>query len=285
MRSWLLALALALPGTALAGYPDDITLSQLGSWDGESVTDADLISTAYGTVVKGVGVAIANKAFMPAETLGLSGFELSFTNNASFINAYDAEDPTAWQRTQVDGDPTRVLWVPTLGVRKGLPLSLEVGASLGYLAFSRQSVASGFGRWSIIEGYRSKAPDVTVQVGYSRYMGNDELQIGVMDASVNIGYTFGVSQLAGINHGTIAPFLGLGMDRIKASPRLSDSELAALGIGDLPCATADSCQEGFTPFAMTLGLQVNSNDAFARLGGSWSPGTLPTTAFSIGVSY
>lgn len=285
MRSWPLALALALPGAALAGYPDDITLSQLGSWDGEAVTDTDLISDAYGTVVKGMGVAIANKAMMPAETLGLSGFELSFTNNATFIRAYDADDPTAWQRTQVDGDPTRVLWVPTLGVRKGLPLSLEVGASLGYLAFSRQSVASGFGRWSIIEGYRSKAPDVTVQVGYSRYMGNDELQIGVMDASINIGYTFGVSQLAGINHGTIAPFLGLGLDRIKASPRLSDSELATLGIDDLPCDASANCVDGYTPFAMSLGLQVNSNDAFARLGGAWSPGTLPTTSFSIGVSY
>lgn len=285
MRSWLLALAFALPGTALAGYPDDITLSQLGTWDGEAVTDADVISGAYGTVVKGLGVAIANKALLPAETLGLNGFELSFTNNATFIKAYDAENPTAWQRTQVDGDPTRVLWTPTLGVRKGLPLSLEVGASLGYLAFSRQTIASGYGRWAIIEGYRSKAPDVTVQVGYSRYMGNDELQLGVMDASLTVGYTLGVSQLAGINHGTISPFLGLGMNRIKASPRLSDSELTQLGLGDLPCATPETCEEGYSPFALALGMQVTSNDAYVRLGGGWTPGTLPTTSFSIGVSY
>lgn len=288
MRAWLCSLAL-LPSAALAGDMDDITLSQLGTWEGQSVSDTAVTGAAYEEIVKTLGVAVANKALLPAETLGLSGFEVGITNNATFLHAYDEDDPTAWQRVSTDGDPTRVLWVPTLGVRKGLPLSLEVGGNVGYVAFSRQTVVGGYGRWALIEGYRSFAPDLVVQAGYTRYVGNEELQLGVTDISATLGYTLGVSQLAGINHGTFSPFLGVAMNRIKASPRLSDFDQSALGISDIPCAKDDAgvevCEEGWSPVALSLGFQVQSNDVFARLGGGWSPGLLPTASFALGVAY
>ncbi len=287
MRTFTLALFWS--GTAFAGDFDDITVSQLGTWDGQAVTDTTVTGEAYAEVVKSLGVAIANKALLPAETLGVTGFDVSLTNNATFIRAFDADDPTAWQRVSTDGDPTRVIWVPSLGVRKGLPFSLEVGGNVGYLAFSRQTVVGGYGRWALIEGYRSFAPDLAVQVGYTRYVGNDELQMGVMDASATIGYTLGISQLAGINHGTFSPFLGVGLNRINASLRLSDFDQDALGVHSLPCyENADGvevCDEGYSPLALSLGFQVQSNDLYARLGGAWTPGTLPTTSFALGISY
>lgn len=289
MRSWLCSLLLAVPGIALAGYPDDISLTQLGTYDGVAVTDTAVKSAAYATVVRTLGVAIANKALLPAETLGVSGFDVSLTNSTTFIDAYDQDQPTAWQRVNAEGDPTRVIWVPSLGVRKGLPLSLEIGGNVGYLAFSRQTVVGGYGRWALIEGYRSFAPDLTVQVGYTRYVGNEELQLGVMDASMTVGYTLGISQLEGINHGTFSPFLGVGMNRIHAAPRMSEEDAAALGLAELPCADdaqgSAICDEGYNPLALSLGFQVQSNDFFARLGAGWSPGTMPTTSLALGLSY
>lgn len=283
------SLALFWSGTAFAGDLDDITVTQLGTFDGEEVTDTSITSAAYAEVVRTMGVAIANKALLPAETLGVSGFDVSLTNNATFIRAFDADDPTAWQRVSTDNDPTRIIWVPTLGVRKGLPLSLEVGGNVGYVAFSRQTIMGGYGRWALIEGYRSFAPDLAVQVGYTRYVGNDELQMGVMDASVTLGYTLGISQLAGINHGTFSPYLGVGMNKINANLRLSDFEQESLGVHDLPCYTnsegTELCDEGYTALALSLGFQVQSNDLYARLGGAWTPGTLPTTSFALGVAY
>ncbi len=282
-------LALLWSSTALAGDLDDITISQLGTWDGEAVSDTELTSGAYQEVVKTLGVAIANKALLPAETLGVTGFDVGLTNNATFIRAYDADDPTSWQRVSTDGDPTRVIWVPSLNVRKGLPFSLEVGGSVGYLAFSRQTVVGGYGRWALIEGYRSYAPDLAIQLGYTKYVGNDELQVGVMDASATIGYTLGISQLAGINHGTFSPFLGVGMNRVSSTLRLSDFEQDSLGIHSEPCFQNDDgaevCDEGWTKLAMSLGIQVQSNDVYARLGGAWTPGMLPTTSFALGVAY
>lgn len=289
MRAWILPLGLTMSATAHAGDWDDVSVSQLGTFDGQDVTDTDVTGAAYEEVVRTLGVAIANKALLPADTLGIKGFDIGLTNQATFIKAWDPDDPTAWQRVSTDDDPTRVIWVPSLTVRKGLPLSLEVGGSVGYLAFSRQAVVGGYGRWALIEGYRSFSPDLAIQVGYTRYVGNEELQLGVMDASATIGYKLGLSQLAGINHGTISPFLGVGIDRIKADTRLTDYEQSSLGVHALPCYTddsgADTCDKGYSPVALSLGMQIQSNDAYGRLGGAWSPGTYPTVSFALGLAY
>ena len=67
-------LALALPATAHAAWPDDVSLSALGTVQGQPVADTAASRAAYETVVRELGTAIANQPMAPAETLGLSGF-------------------------------------------------------------------------------------------------------------------------------------------------------------------------------------------------------------------
>lgn len=294
MRRWMIPLLAALPATAAAGYPDDITLTALDAYDGEVVTDTEAMQSAYYEVVKQLGAGIANKPLLPGETLGISGFDVSFSNNVTFLDAHGDKEPSAWERVSPDNDPTRVLWLPTVGVRKGLPFSLEVGANLGYLAFSRQATVGGYGRWGLIEGYRSMAPDLSVQVGYTGYVGNPELNLGVLDAALTVGYTLPFGMLEGIHQAAFSPFFSVGLLSIKAEPRLSESDQSALGVHALPCweatddagAKKESCEEkGFKPVELALGMQVLSNDFFTRFGGAWSPGTLPTVSFAVGLSY
>ena len=288
MRSWMSILLVALPGSAMAGFPDNVSLTQLAEWQGSPVTDTAVTGDAYRTVVKELGVAVANKPLLPAETLGLNGFDVSLSNTWTFLSAHDRDsgEPAPWERVHEDGDPTRVLWIPTLSVRKGLPLSLEVGGNLGYVAFSEQTVFGAYGRWSVIEGYRSMAPDFTIQVGYSGYVGNEELELGVLDASATIGYTLPFGPMEEINQGAFSPYIGAGLVRMRAAPRLSELDQGELGIAPVSgWKSSDDYEKGFAPFQTHVGFQVRSSDFVGRAGLAWAPAVRPTLNFALGWSY
>jgi len=258
----LAVVGLLMSNSALAGYPDDVSLSQLESWNGEAFTDSSTLGFAYSAVVKQLAVGIANKPLTPAETLGVHGFDVAFTSGITFIDAHSDEssEPAPWQRVHPEGDPTRVMWVPGLTARKGLPFSLEMGANLGYIAFSNQTVFGAYGRWAFLEGYRD-FPDVSAQLGYSGYIGNDELDLGVMDASMSVGYTVPFGHLAGISSATISPYIGAGVMVITASPILSESAMNDLGIAPVSgFPKSENNAEGYVPPALHAGFRLLSGD-------------------------
>ncbi|MDP6933833.1 MAG: hypothetical protein QGG40_12995, partial [Myxococcota bacterium] len=170
----VLTLTWATP--ALGAFPDDVVLTQLDTWSGAAVSNANTMSQAYETVLRQLGAGVANKPMAPANTLGIHGLEVGFLSGFGFIDAGgDEDDPSPWARVHPDEDPTGVLWIPTLSVRKGLPFSLEAGANFGYVAFSRQTTFGAFGRWGLFEGFEG-VPDLSIQLGYTGYVGNEELE-------------------------------------------------------------------------------------------------------------
>ena len=180
--SLLLLPAAALPaallcsGSAHAAWPDDVSLRALGTIDGVATGDTRSARDAYEVVVRQLGVAVANPAMGAAETSGMHGFDIQLVNSVAFLDADSdrASNPAPWERVHTDGDPSGAMWLPGVNVRKGLPLGLEVGGRFSYVGFSRQTVVGGYGRWGLVEGYR-EWPDIVVQLGYSGYVGNDEL--------------------------------------------------------------------------------------------------------------
>jgi hypothetical protein len=262
---------------AEAAFPDDVTLSHLGTWRGADVSNPSAQNAAYKTVARQLAAGIANKPLSPARTLGLNGFDVQATQTWAFISAAgeDIFTPDPWERVHEDEDPSRVMWLPGIQVRKGLPLSLEAGMSWSWIGFSRQTAVGGFGRWSVIEGW-DKAPDISFQVGYTGYIGNEELDLGVLDASMNIGYTFPFGYLKGINTASVSPFIGCGMLKVDASPRLAQAEQDALGISPI---------EGATLVSPQLGLRIKSGDFSMAASGTITPKALPTVSMSAGLSY
>ncbi len=193
---------------------------------------------------------------------------------------------SGWERAHADGDPSPTLWIPTLGLRKGLPLSLEAGMNFGWIGLSRQAVLGGYGRWALVEGYR-KAPDVTIQIGYTGYIGNDELWLGVIDASATVGYTFPFGRTVGIHTSRFSPYVGLGTLRIDADPKLDDEEEAALGISAVSGfgRGSDHFADGFQPFVADVGFRVASGDFQVKLAGTVAPDVIPGVSFGVGFEY
>ena len=64
----LAVVGLLMSNSALADYPDDVSLRQLETWNDEAFTDTSTLGFAYSAVVKQLAVGIANKPLTPAET-------------------------------------------------------------------------------------------------------------------------------------------------------------------------------------------------------------------------
>lgn len=266
---------------------DDITLSGLsGLQETDAQQTADLRKEAYNTVVNELGVAIANKPLAPAETLGVYGFDIGVGASVAFIHTRDTDlGPSAWTYVTEDEDPTDVLLIPWVQARKGLPLSLEIGGSVGYLGFTRQTCFSGFGRWGLIEGY-SPIPDLTLQVGYSGYVGNDELEEGVMDVSGTLGYTLPFGTIMGINQAVFSPYLGVGNLFIHAQPRLSTEQQALLNIGPVSALPgAEARDMAFRHFVLNGGFRIVNGSFQLRIAASYAPKVLATVNAGMGFTY
>ncbi len=276
--------ALCFSGSAFAA--EDVVLSNLGTWNGSPVDDA-VAADAYESVVNQLGLAISNKPIAPGETLGVFGFDVGVSSTVAFIDTKEGSSgqPSSWARVHEDGSPNAVMWIPWLNARKGLPLSLEIGGNLGYIAFSRQTIFSGYGRWGLWEGYHP-IPDLSIQVGYSGYVGNNELELGALDYSATIGYTLPFGTLVGINQAQFSPFLGVGQVIVHAAPRVDESLQEDLGIGRI---SGFSKGEGFTEdlrhFALGGGFRVLSGSVQLRMSVQYAPGQLASINGGLGFVY
>ncbi len=284
---------LLMMSTALAVWPDDVTLSALSHIGDTPVHDPAEAGNyqVYKTVVQELGVTVANKPIYPAETLGINGFEVGLTSTLAFTSGEknSLDDISTWDRVHVNGDSQNNTWVPGIMVRKGLPMSLELGANFNWLAYSRQTVLGGFVRAAPLEGYRL-APDIAVQVGYAGYIGNDELELGVLDWSGTISYTLPFGTLVGIHHATFAPYLGAGQLIIHAEPRMSTNDQQALGVRPISGFKGSEvwdAEEGpdFRPAQVHTGIRIVNRGVHVRLGAVWTPQVIPALHAGLGFTF
>lgn len=290
----LSVLAAAVAATpALAAYPQEVSLLAMEDYNGVptiTTSSTDYVSSGYETMAKELGTAIANKPMAPGETLGIYGFHVGIANTFAFIRtgSLEEETPSGWDLADPDEDPPGYLFIPSVQVRKGLPLSLEVGANFSWIGLTRTGVVGGYGRWGLVEGYR-QIPDLSVQIGYAGYVGNDQLEIGVMDMSATLGYSlpFGVTE--GIHQAVFSPYVSIGLNRIHAAPRVDLTGTSLEGrIGEVSGfknAGTDVFDATFAPLTLAGGFRILNGDFSATLSGGYSPGSIATANLGFGFVY
>lgn len=282
---------LLLTAVAWAAFPEDVSILAMEDYGGQSTTttgEDDYVVAGYTTLVKELAATISNPMMSPAETLGVNGFYVGISNSFSFVRTgtIDGVHPTGWDLADPDEDPASYYFVPSVQVRKGLPASLEVGANFSWLGFSRTGAMGGYARWAPFEGYR-RFPDVAFQVGYAGYIGNDELEVGVLDLNATIGYTvpFGVTE--GIHQATFSPFLSVGQDRIHAAPRvdLTGSRLEGRVTEISGFKTDEGFDASLAPIRIGGGFRIVNGDYTATFAASYPFGSVPTLNMALGVTY
>ncbi|MBN1773452.1 MAG: hypothetical protein JXB32_19475 [Deltaproteobacteria bacterium] len=228
--AWLAAAlcVLAFAGAARAN-PMDLTLSRL--YDERACTDTRNQSlcadqAAFRELAREFGLVMAPALLAPAETLGYAGFYLGLEGSITTINSSSSEPSNVWFRGTEDQNPDKVMFVPSIHARKGLPFSFELGTSVSYVSATEQVLLGVDIRWAILEGYRTgwKAyfPDIAVRGAVNRLMGDDEMDMTVWSVDVALSHPFSISGMM-----TITPFLGY-----QFVQTIADTALVANGMID-----------------------------------------------------
>ena len=285
-----LVLLLAAPQTALAAFPERLSVLAMEDFDGartESFEGDDYVAAGWKQVVLELGSTVSNKPVAPARTLGPAGFHVDVGTTFAHLPGrwLDGSTPDGWELMDPDEEAPALLYVPTVHVRKGLPASLEVGANFGWLGSTETGIVGGYGRIGLLEGY-PKFPDVSLQAGYSAYIGNDEFELGAMDFLANIGYTLPFGPVEGIHTARFSPFVSFGLTRIHATPRvdLTDTRLDGRLI-ELTGFEGDNFDETLAPFTFAGGFEVQSGTFTFLLSSGYAVGGAVTFNLATGFTY
>ncbi len=275
-----LGFALALvPSVAQATWPNDISLSGMDRHDGAVITEP--LTDDYVQLVRELGAGMSSFPALPANTTGLDGFDVALGSNFWFTNSYD-DEPTPWMRAHPDEKPESFQFSPSLIARKGLPLSLEIGGGMSWFGGSTQGAVHAFGRLAIIEGHLPW-PELAVHVGYTGYIGNDELEIGVTDFGVTLGTTAPLSRWLGVTQSFLSPYIDVSLLRMKAVAVVDDDIYDRVGFVKIGGADAD--QAALTGVRVAGGLQVASGPAIVRVNVAWTAGTPLLLGMSTGIGF
>lgn len=224
---------LAFAGAARAN-PMDLTLSRLydaGRCTREALGQPNASSIcadqdAFRELSREFGLAMAPGLLAPAETLGYAGFYLALEGTLTTINSSSDDRTNVWFRATEDQNPDKVLFVPSIHARKGLPFSFELGTSVSYVAATEQVLLGADIRWAILEGYRTgwKAyfPDISVRGAVNRLTGDDEMDLTVWSIDVALSHPFAVSGMM-----TITPYAGY-----QFIQTIADTSLVLNGMND-----------------------------------------------------
>ena len=269
--------------SALAGPLDP---SSMLDWNGQTYINPTSFQNDFAVVVKQLSLSTANQP-SAATTLGIYGFEMILDNRIAFIDSTEYVDgsPSPWNLMSSTEESPPALWLPNLEVRKGLPLSLEMGLRAGMVVTDVGSTFGSYVRCAPLEGYR-KLPDIALQFGYAGYIGNPDLALGTMDTSITIGKALPFGPLTGINSSVIHPYASVGMYWTKADPRLNSKEATKLDIQAISAfQRSDNYMDGYRMFAWNAGFEIQSNEVVISLATSHSPNTLFQVRSSIGYSF
>jgi hypothetical protein len=285
-----LGLLLLSAPTARAAWPEDVDLASMLDQDGEAVVDREVLGQSFRQLVTELGTMVSNKPTTPADTLGIYGFDVDLSSQFVLTEARDRKgEPSPWARAHRDENSAPYHLLPTFSVRKGLPMSTEVGGSIGWIGGSSSGFAGGWARAALFEGYKP-LPDLSFKVGYSGYVGNDDLDCGVLDLSVTLGTTSAVGALPGINTAQISPWATFTTLRVSANPTLDP--VVENDIGALRYArTRPGEEEEDTtapPIAVPVfggGVQFTAASAHLKVAASWAPATVPTVSTGFGFTF
>lgn len=192
----LLAAAMLSGAGAAVAADNDISLSP------------SMSQSSFNTLVDELGMVTAYAPFSPAETLGVTGFELGASLTMAKI------DESVWNDALSDADAPSMLPVPRLMLRKGLPLGIDIGASYTSIPDSNVTIVGGELRKSLVDG-TTAVPAVSVLGHFSNLSGVDDLDLSTygVDLGISKGFAMftpygGIGQVwyEGTEHATSVDF-------------------------------------------------------------------------------
>lgn len=191
MRSLFLRFAMLAPLVAAAP-----------SWAQEIDQLQNIVQGEFRLLSEDLGAALSFHAQIPAEPLGITGFDV-----AVGVTATKMQNAAILQRATSD-DADATIYVPTLRLHKGLPAGFDVGLTYASIPGSNIRYTGGELRYAILKG-GAASPALAVRGSLTKLSGVDQLAFSTrgIDVSISKGFAF------------LTPYAGLGRVWVESDPR------------------------------------------------------------------
>jgi hypothetical protein len=185
-RATLAALLVTATGAAQAGIDiGSLTINQ----------------TEFRLLSEDLGAALSYKAVIPAEPLGLTGFDFSLEGSSTKLEHAEV------LKQVTNGDSGSTLVIPKLHLHKGLPLGIDVGAFYSAVPNSNIELWGAELRYALLKG-GAATPAVALRGSYSKLEGVNSLDFNTkgVDLSISKGFTL------------LTPYAGIGKVWVESTP-------------------------------------------------------------------
>jgi hypothetical protein len=138
--------------------------------------------------------ALSYKAIIPAEPLGITGFDIGLEISSTKMS--NADD---WQGAVSGGDSIDNLIVPKLHVHKGLPFDIDLGVVYTSIPTTNIKLVGGELRYAFVSG-NVAIPAFAVRGTFTRLSGVDDLSFSSKGLELSVSKGFAM----------LTPYAGLG---------------------------------------------------------------------------
>jgi hypothetical protein len=149
-----------------------------------------------------LGAALSYHAQIPAEPLGITGFDFGVG-----ITATKMENAAILQQVTSDNSDATI-YVPTVRLHKGLPAGFDIGLTYASIPGSNITYTGGELRYAILQGGVA-SPAIAVRGSLTKLSGVDQLSLDTrgVDISISKGFAF------------LTPYAGIGRVWVESDPR------------------------------------------------------------------
>ncbi len=161
---------------------------------------------------KDLGAAFSYKGVVPAEPMGILGFDVGVE-----VTATQMENSDVWEKAASSGDSSSVLYLPKLHAHKGLPFGFDIGASYSALPSTEISLMGAEVRYAILDGGIA-TPALAVRGTFSRLSGIDELDFDTKGIELTVSKGFVM----------LTPYAGAGKVWVNSDPKGDAKDVAGL---------------------------------------------------------
>ncbi len=162
----------------------------------------NLVQAEFRLLSEDLGAALSYHAQIPAEPLGITGFDFGVG-----VTATRFENAALLQRATSD-DAETTLYVPTLRLHKGLPAGFDVGLTYASVPGSNIRYTGGELRYAIWQGGVA-SPALAVRGSLTKLSGVDQLAFDTRGVDISISKGFGF----------LTPYAGIGRVWVESDPR------------------------------------------------------------------
>lgn len=168
----------------------------------EISTLPSLTQSEFRLLSEDLGAALSYKALIPAEALGLPGFDIGFA-----VSGTQLKNAVILSQAAGSSSVPTVLPVPTLRATVGLPLNLDISAMYAAVPDVKMNLIGGDLRWAVYGG-STAFPAVAIRAAMTKLQGVDQLKVDTTSVDVSISKGFLM----------LTPYAGVGQVWVKSTP-------------------------------------------------------------------